>query len=103
MEGNMSEIIEDKRLITIKPDKDIIKPMAEEFRDELLKVAQDNNKNFKIDLTDVKEVDQVGISILVAFHNLLKDNGNELSIVNVSDNVHKLFKRLRLDVKFNIV
>lgn len=98
----MSEIIEDKRQVTIKPDKDIIKPVAEEFRDELLEAAQDNNKNFKIDLTDVKEIDEVGISILVAFYNLLKDNGNELSIVNMPDNIDKLFKRLRLDVKFNI-
>lgn len=98
----MSEIVEDKRLITIKPDKDIIKPMAEEFRDELLKAAQNNDKNFKIDLTGVKEIDEVGISILVAFYNLLKENENELSMVNVSDNIQKLFERLRLDVKFNI-
>jgi len=99
----MSEIIEDQRQITIKPDKDIIEEVAEEFRDELLNLAQDKNKNFKMDLTDVKEIDQVGISIIIAFYNLLQSNGNELSIVNMSDDINKLFKRLRLNTKFKIV
>ena len=87
---------------TIRPGKEIVASMAEEFREKLFKIVKQGIKDITIDLKGVGMVDSVGLGVLIATHNSLEDNGGVLRIKNVSDDIYSLFKTMRLDQHFEI-
>jgi anti-anti-sigma factor len=87
---------------TIKPGKDIIASMSDEFRKKLLKIIKDGAKELTIDLKGVEMVDSVGLSVLIATYNTLEDVGGSMKIKNVSDDIYSLIKTMRLDQHFQV-
>jgi anti-anti-sigma factor len=87
---------------TVKPGKDIIASMAEDFKEKLLKLVEQGIKNLTIDFKGVNMVDSVGIGILIATHNSLDNVGGKLTIKNVSDDICNLFMTMRLDQHFEV-
>ena len=87
---------------TIKPGKDIIASMAEDFRKRLLKMVKQGIKDLTIDLSGVEMVDSVGLGVLIAAHNSLEDAGGSLKIKNVSKDIYNLIKIMRLDQHFEV-
>ena len=86
----------------VKPEEDIVASMAEGFRDKLLKIVQGGVKELVIDLMGVEMVDSVGIGVLVATHNSVSKAGGKMSVTNVSEDIYKLFKTMRLDQHFEV-
>ena len=88
---------------TVKPGKDIVASMAEEFRGKLLKLVKQGIKEITIDLDNVEMVDSVGLGVLIATHNSLDDAGGGLKLKNVSDDIYNLMKTMRLDQHFDVI
>jgi len=87
---------------TIKPGNDIVASMAEDFRKKLLKLVEKGIKNLSIDLAGVEIVDSVGLGVLIAANNSLKNAEGKLTISNVSEDIYKLFRTLRVDQYFEV-
>ena len=87
---------------TMKPGKDIVASMADEFRKKLLKAVDQGIKSLTIDLTGVEMIDSVGLGVLIAAHNSLKEAEGSLSVKNVSEDIYKLLKTMRLDQHFEV-
>ena len=87
---------------TIKPGKDIVASMAEDFRNELLKLVDQGIKSLTIDFANVRMVDSVGLGVLIAAHNSLKEVGGSLNIKNVSEDIYNLLRTMRLDQHFEV-
>ena len=87
---------------TTKPGKDIVASMAEDFREKLLKLVEKGIKDMAIDLTGVEMVDCVGLGILIAAHNSLNNAGGRLTITNVSQDIYRFFKTMRVDQNFEV-
>lgn len=87
---------------SVKPGKDIIASMADDFRKKLLKLVKDGVKELTIDLAGVKMVDSVGLGVLIAAHNSLGDAGGKLKVKNASDDIYSLMKTMRLDQHFEV-
>ena len=87
---------------TVKPGKDIVASMAEDFRKKLLKLVDQGIKSLTIDFANVRMVDSVGLGVLIAAHNSLKEVGGSLNIKNVSEDIYKLLKTMRLDQHFEV-
>ncbi len=66
----------------IKPGKDIVASMAEDFRGKLLKLMEEGAKKLNIDLANVKTIDSVGLGVIVAAHNTVKNAGGKLTLTN---------------------
>ena len=45
---------------------------------------------------------KIGIGMVIAVHNSMKKKGGKLVIANVSENIAKLFKSMRLDQHLNL-
>lgn len=88
---------------TVKLDSDIIASMAGEFRDKLLNLVKEGIEDLTLDLTRVEMVDSVGLGVLIAAHNSLRGAGGRLTIKNVSDDIYRLFKIMRLDQHFEVI
>lgn len=86
----------------VKPGKDIVASMTENFRKKLLKHVENGIKELTIDFTTVEMVDSVGLGVLIATHNSLKNVGGRLKVTNVSENINKLFRTMRLDQHFEV-
>ena len=99
----MSEIVKDGDQTIVKPGQDVMASMAEGFRNELRSLVEESPKELVVDFDGVEMVDSVGIGVLIATHNSLESAGGKLKIKNVSNNILRIFKTMRLDQHFEII
>lgn len=85
-----------------RPGKDIVASRAEEFRKRLLKLLDSGVEVLTIDLRNVKMIDSMGLGVVIAAHNSLKKAGGKLLVTNVSEDIYRLFKTMRLDQHFEV-
>ena len=97
----MSEIIKDGDVAVVKPGRDIVASIVEEFKGELKQLV-DDNQQIAIDLTGVEMLDSMGIGILIAAHNSLQKKGNKLELRHASADILKLLQNMRLNNHFII-
>ncbi len=98
----MSSIDKNGDKITVKPGKDVVASMANEFRAELNSQIQESPTELVIDLAGVEMVDSVGIGIIIATHNSLDQKGGKLKVINIAEDIYGLFSTMRLDRHFDV-
>ncbi|GAB6093840.1 hypothetical protein JCM14469_00920 [Desulfatiferula olefinivorans] len=98
----MSIINKNGNQVTIKPGKDVVASMANEFRAELNSQIQESPSELVIDLSGVEMVDSVGIGVIIATHNSLDQKGGKLKVINIADDIYGLFSTMRLDRHFTV-
>jgi len=99
----MSEILRENDRTTIRPQTDVVASMAGEFKSELKVLLDEGVKDLTIDLAGVEMVDSVGLGVLIATHNSLRQKGSRLVVRNASEDIQMLFKTMRLDRHFTVV
>ena len=87
---------------TVKPGKDIVASMADDFRKKLIKAIEQGIKSITIDFNGVEMVDSIGLGVIIAAHNSLKDAGGSLNMKNVSADIYNLLRTMRLDQHFEV-
>jgi anti-anti-sigma factor len=98
----MSIINKDGTQVIVKPGRDVVASMANEFRAELNSQIQESPKELVIDLAGVEMVDSVGIGVIIATHNSLDQKGGKLRVINIADDIYGLFSTMRLDRHFSV-
>ncbi len=98
----MSEIQRDAETITIKPGRDIVASMLDGLKAELKELAASGCTRLIIDFTGVRMIDSMGIGLLIATYNSLKQKGAALELCHVSDEITTLFTHMRLNQHFTI-
>lgn len=98
----MSEIVNQGNQTIIKPGMDVVASMAEDFKKELLSVINESSSEVVIDLEGVEMVDSVGIGVIIAAHNTLKQSDRNLAVINVAKDVYGLFTTMRLNRRFTV-
>ncbi|MBN2159321.1 MAG: STAS domain-containing protein [Spirochaetes bacterium] len=75
---------------------------SREIQQQLSEIARIHNKNIIINLQNVTSLDSSTISMLVDFNNHLKETGRELSFINPSPFVKKIFEMIHISKFFTI-
>lgn len=88
---------------TVRPGKDIVASMAGELKKKLLTAVEKGAEELVVDFKGVGMVDSVGLGIIIAAHNSIQKAGGKLRVINVSEDIHGLFKAMRLDKHFEVV
>lgn len=89
--------------VRIKPAGDVVADKVESLRAELSAAVATGADKITVDMESVSIIDSSGIGVLIsAFNSLKKKNGN-LEIVNLNENITKMFKIMRLDHHFKII
>ncbi len=99
----MAEIIKEGEQITVKPGKDIVASMADEFRGELSELTKQSPQSIIMDLEGVDMIDSIGLGVLIATHNSLLKTGGKLRLIHVSRDILGLLTTMRLDKHFEVV
>ena len=98
----MSIINKDGNQVIVKPGRDVVASMANEFRAELNSQIQESPSELVIDLSGVEMVDSVGIGVIIATHNSLDQKGGKLKVINIAEDIYGLFSTMRLDRHFTV-
>lgn len=99
---SMSAVSTAEGLTTVKPGGDIVASMVNEFKAELKMIVDGGVNRLAVDLAEVKMIDSMGLGLLIATHNSLKKKAGQLELNNVSPDILKLLKNMRLDQHFKI-
>lgn len=96
------EVLDDITVIT--PTGDLTAACADDFRQLLLREADSGKRRFRFDLAQVRDLDSVSLSVLVAFAQLLRTTGQAYAIelVGCSPDLLNLFRLTRIDHDFTI-
>ena len=86
----------------VQPGADIVASMADDFKNNLLKMVKKGIPELVIDFTGVDIVDSVGLGVVIATHNSMSNSGGKLKIINVSNDIYQLLKTMRLDQHFEV-
>ena len=87
---------------TVKPGKEIVESMVEEFRGKLIKIINQEIKELIIDMKNVGEIDSTGVGVLIAAKNSLDQAGSQLNLTNIPENIESHLQILGLDRFFNL-
>lgn len=98
----MSDITKEVDQVIVKPGKDVVASMADEFKGELKSQLEGSSGGITIDLDGVQMVDSVGIGVIIATHNSLNNANRKLKVVNIAKDIYDLFTTMRLDRHFTL-
>lgn len=98
----MSTVDVQGELAVVKPEKDIVSTMTQEFQRELKNVIDQGGKTLTLDLSGVNMIDSIGLGLLIATHNTLSKQGGKLTVIHASADLMSLFQAMRLDKHFEI-
>jgi len=90
----------------MSPTGDLTAACADEFRQQLLREIDAGHRRFRFDLAQVRDLDSVSLSVLVAFAQLLRQTQNagpySIELASCSPDLLNLFRLTRLDQDFTI-
>ena len=101
-DSGKSEISHQGEEAAVRPGRDIVSSMADDFRNELRAVIESGVTALTLDLDGVEMMDSIGMGLLIATHNALLKRDGSLRVVNASREVAGLLKTMRLDQYFSI-
>jgi anti-sigma B factor antagonist len=98
----MSVIEKNGRSAKIAPDKDIVAGEVQNFKSEILGLISEKSDQILIDMSNVEMIDSTGIGVFICAQNSLKKINGALKVENVSPDILKMFKIMRLDKHFEV-
>ncbi len=88
--------------IVIAPKSDIVGNATYELKTEFSELLNRGELNIKLDLASVTMIDSLGIGVLVATRNSIRQSDGEFSIVNLSEDLTQLFSNMRIIEFLNV-
>ncbi|MBN1626590.1 MAG: STAS domain-containing protein [Deltaproteobacteria bacterium] len=88
---------------TIKPGKNIVTPMVEGIKEQLMSLMDKGIKDITIDFSNIEDIDSNGLGLLIAANNSLKGANGRLKIKNISGRMNKFMRTTHLDKYFDVV
>lgn len=98
----MSKIEKNGKEATVIPQADIVAAEVQNFRTELLNLVNNGTLQIAVDLERVEMIDSSGIGVFISAQNSLKKQNGSLKVVNVSADILKMFRIMRLDKHFEV-
>ncbi len=92
----------DGNSLNLNTEVDITSANIDEIRAKILEEMDDALTEIVIDLEKVSLIDSSGISLLVSIQNTLKKKSGQLKLTNVSEDIQRMFKLMRLDQHITI-
>ncbi|MGB5992426.1 MAG: STAS domain-containing protein [Desulfobacterales bacterium] len=86
----------------VRAGKDVVASKAESLNKKLHKIIEQGITELTLDFVNVKSIDPVGLSVIAATHNTMKNAGAKLLLKNVPDEINTLFDALGLNKHFEI-
>lgn len=98
----MFEIVKNNDETTIKLEGDMVAGRLGDLREEIHAIAK-SAAVIILDLKAVNVIDSTMVGMLISTQNLLKQHNGKLVLSDVSDDIVKMLKIMRLDRHFEVI
>ena len=95
-------INESDSVVSVQVTGDIEMMTIKEFKDKLLNLGKESEKDIELDMADVNYIDSSGVGVLISLLKLQKKKGKTVVITEVSDKVLNVLKLSSLSDVFNL-
>jgi anti-sigma B factor antagonist len=89
-------------LVTVSIVGDIEMMSIKDFKNQLLDIGQNEEKDIGLDLSKVNYIDSSGVGVLISLLKLQKNKGKNLKILKISPKVLNVLKLSSLSDIFNL-
>ncbi len=86
----------------IKPGVDLTADKADKLKAKLLKFLDKTPNKLILDCEKVKEIDPVGLSVVVAAHNTLGRKNANFGMINIRNDIYDQLKQLGIDQNIDL-
>jgi len=80
----------------ITPETDIVGSTTYELKQKFADLTKEGQVQITLNLTNVSMIDSLGIGLLVATRNAVRQAEGEFVIINLSDDLTQLFSNMRI-------
>jgi anti-sigma B factor antagonist len=83
-------------------DGQLIVGNRQELKQKVLEELEGGERKFLIDFTNTGYIDSSGLGVLVSLSKKIREQGGELRLANLNEDLRTLFELTKLDTLFNI-
>lgn len=85
------------------PEGDLVASTVPYFKEKLKEAVETGSKEVTVEMGNVRMIDSMGITVLIAAQNTLEKNSGKLKLLNVENEIYLMMKLMRLDKHMEIV
>ena len=89
-------------VVVVDVDGQLIVSNRQELKQKLLDELEKGGKKFLIDFQKTGYIDSSGLGVLVSLSKKIREQGGELRLANLNDDLKTLFELTKLDTLFQI-
>jgi len=89
-------------VVVVDVDGQLIVSNRQELKQKLLDELERGGKKFLIDFQKTGYIDSSGLGVLVSLSKKIREQGGELRLANLNDDLKTLFELTKLDTLFQI-
>lgn len=91
-----------KGVFVVAVDGQLIVGNRQEFKQKILDALDAGERKFLIDFTQTGYIDSSGLGVLVSLSKKIRDEGGELRLAGLNEDLRTLFELTKLDTLFAI-
>ena len=91
-----------KGVLIVEVDGQLIVGNRQEFKQKVLDALDAGERKFLVDFTATGYIDSSGLGVLVSLSKKIRDEGGELRLAGLNDDLKTLFELTKLDTLFAI-
>jgi len=91
-----------KGVLVIEVDGQLIVGNRQEFKQKILDALEGGERKFLVDFTQTGYIDSSGLGVLVSLSKKIRDEGGELRLAGLNEDLRTLFELTKLDTLFAI-
>ncbi|HEY2807150.1 MAG TPA: STAS domain-containing protein [Gemmatimonadales bacterium] len=91
-----------KGVLIVEVDGQLIVGNRQEFKQKILDALDGGDRKFLVDFTRTGYIDSSGLGVLVSLSKKIRDEGGELRLAGLNEDLRTLFELTKLDTLFAI-
>jgi anti-sigma B factor antagonist len=91
-----------KGVLVVEVDGQLIVGNRQEFKQSVLDALEAGERKFLVDFTQTGYIDSSGLGVLVSLSKKIRDEGGELRLAGLNEDLKTLFELTKLDTLFAI-
>ena len=88
--------------VTVRVEDQLIVGNRQELKQMVLDQVERGERSFRIDFSRTGYIDSSGLGVLVALSKKIREQGGELRLVHLNDDLRTLFELTKLDTLFRL-
>ncbi len=89
-----------KGVLIVEVDGQLIVGNRQEFKQKILDALEGGERRFLVDFTRTGYIDSSGLGVLVSLSKKIRDEGGELRLAGLNEDLRTLFELTKLDTLF---